>query len=84
MVGLNPLGEKLHLNTIKHCFENFSFPTDDYVATAQDSDEEFEMLFNEISENCSVEVDNTLATSEEVTGKQFAKYNNSHRGIVTS
>ena len=38
--------------------------------TAQDSDEEFEMLFNEISENCSfdkyVEVDTTLATSEEV------------------
>ena len=70
MVGLNPLGQKLHLNTIKHCFEKFSFPTDDYVATAQDSDEEFEMLFNEISENCSideyVEVDNTLATSEEV------------------
>ena len=31
------------------------------------------MLFNEISENCSideyVEVDNTLATSEEVDGK---------------
>ena len=44
--------------------------TDDYVATAQDSDEEFEMLFIEISENCSiveyVEVYNTLATSEEV------------------
>ena len=44
------------------------FPTDDYVATVQDSDEEFEMLFIEISENCSidkyVEVDNTLATSE--------------------
>ena len=70
MVGLNPLGEKLHLNTINHCFENFSFPTDDYVATAQDSDEEFEMLFNEISANYFideyVEVDNTLATSEEV------------------
>ena len=57
-------------NTIKHCFEKCDFPTDDYVATAQDSDEEFEMLFNEISENCSideyVEVDNTLATSEKV------------------
>ena len=57
-------------DTIKHCFEKCGFPTDDYVATAQDSDEEFEMLFNEISENCSideyVEVDNTLATSEEV------------------
>ena len=70
MVGLNPLGEKLHLNTINHCFENFSFPTDDYVATAQDSDEEFEMLFSEISANYFideyVEVDNTLATSEEV------------------
>ena len=57
-------------DTIKHCFEKCGFPTDDYVATAQDSDEEFEMLFNEISENCSideyVEVDNTLATSGEV------------------
>ena len=57
-------------DTIKHCFEKRSFPTDDYVATVQDSDEEFEMLFNEISENCSideyVEVDNTLATSGEV------------------
>ena len=46
------------------------FPTDDYVATIQDNDEEFEMLFNEISENCSVhehvEVDNTLAIFEEV------------------
>ena len=46
------------------------FPTDDYVATVQDSDEEFEMLFIEISENCSidkyVEVDNTFATSEGV------------------
>ena len=45
-------------------------PTDDYVATAQDIDEEFEMLFIEISENCSiveyVEVYNTLPTSEEV------------------
>ena len=45
-------------------------PTDDYVATAQDSDEEFEILLNEIPENCSieecVEVDNNLATSEEV------------------
>ena len=57
-------------DTIKHCFEKFGFPTDDYVATAQDSEEEFEMLFNEISENYSidkyVEVDNTLATSKEV------------------
>ena len=56
--------------TIKHCFEKCGFPTDDYVATAQDSDKEFEMLFNEISENCSIdeyfEVDNTLATSEKV------------------
>ena len=45
-------------------------PSHDYVATAQDSDEDFEMLFNEISENCSideyVEVGNTLAASEEV------------------
>ena len=47
-----------------------AFPTEDYVATARDSDEEFEMLFNKISKNCSideyVEVDNTLVTSEEV------------------
>ena len=47
-----------------------AFPNEEYVATAQDSDEEFEMLFNETSKNCSideyVEVDNTLATSEEV------------------
>ena len=57
-------------DTIKHCFEKCGSPTDDNAATAQDSDEEFEMLFNEISENCSideyVEVDNTLETSEEV------------------
>ena len=34
-------------DTIKH----YGFPTDDYVAAAaQDNDEEFEMLFNEISE----------------------------------
>ena len=50
-------------DTIKHCFEKCGFPTDDYVATAQDSDEEFEMLFSKIEENCStdeyVEVDNT-------------------------
>ena len=56
--------------TIKHCFEKCGFPTDDYVATAQDSKEEFKMLLNEISENCSideyVEVDNTLVTSEKV------------------
>ena len=47
-----------------------AFPTENYVATAQDSDEEFEMLFNEISKSCSideyVQADNTLATSEEV------------------
>ena len=58
-------------DTIKHCFEKCSFPTDDSAATAQDSDEEFEMFFNEISENCSideyVEVDNTLETCEEVS-----------------
>ena len=69
MVESNPLGEKLHL-TIKHCFEKCGFPTDNYVATAQDSDEEFEIIFNEISDNFSIdeyfEVDNTLATSEEV------------------
>ena len=57
-------------DTIKHCFEKCGFLTDDYAAMVQDSDEEFEMLFNEISENCSideyVEVDNTLTTYEEV------------------
>ena len=57
-------------DTMKHCFEKCGFPTDDYVATAQDSDDEFEMLFNEISENCSIdeyiEADNTSATSGEV------------------
>ena len=42
-------------DTIKHCFEKCGFPTDDYVAMAQDSDEEFEMLFNKISENCSID-----------------------------
>ena len=56
-------------DTIKHYFEKCGFPTDDYVATAQDSDEEFE-IFNEISKNCSieeyVEVNNTLAASKEV------------------
>ena len=55
---------------MKHYFEKCGFPTDDYVTTVHDSDEEFEMLFNEILENCSifeyVEVDNTLATSKEV------------------
>ena len=55
-------------DTIKYCFEKCGFPTDDYLTTAKDSDEEFEMLFNEISENCSiaeyVEINNTLATSE--------------------
>ena len=57
-------------DTIIHCLEKCGLPTDDYVATAQDSDEEFEILLNEIPENCSieecVEVDNNLATSEEV------------------
>ena len=57
-------------DTIKHCFEKCGLPTDDYVATTQDSDDEFEILLNEIPENCSieecVEVDNNLATSEEV------------------
>ena len=55
---------------MKHCFEKCGFPTYHYVATAQNSDEEFEMLFNEISENCSIdeyiEADNTSATSGEV------------------
>ena len=53
----------------KALFQKCGFPTDDYVATAQDSDEEFEMLFNEISENCSIDeylkASNSLATSEE-------------------
>ena len=57
-------------DTIKHCFQKCSFPIDDCVVTAQDSDKEFEMLFNEISENYSIDeyvkVDSTLATSEEV------------------
>ena len=61
-------------DTMKHCFEKCGFPTDDYVATAQDSDDEFEMLFNEISENCSIdeyiEADNTSATSEGVDGSK--------------
>ena len=35
-------------DTIKNCFQKCGFPSDDYVATAQDSDQEFEMLFNEI------------------------------------
>ena len=62
-------------DTIKYCFEKCAFPTDDYVATAQDSEEEFKMLFNEISENCSideyVEVDNTFVTSEEVNASKI-------------
>lgn len=61
---------KVTSDTIKHCFEKCGFPTDNYAATPQYIDEEFEKLFNELSENCSideyVEVDNTLATSEEV------------------
>ena len=70
MVGFKSAWREVTSETIKHCFEICGFPTDDYVATAQDNDEEFEMLFNEISENCSideyVEVDNTLEISEEV------------------
>ena len=57
-------------DTIKHCFEKCGFPTDDYVATARYSDEDCEIQLNEIPENCSideyVDVDNNLATSEEV------------------
>ena len=57
-------------DNIKYCIEKCGFPTDDYVATSQDSDEEFQMLFNEISMSCSsdeyIEADNNLATSEEV------------------
>ena len=56
--------DKIKYKQIKHCFEKYGFSTDDYLATAQDSDEEFETLFNEISENCSIdkyaEVDNAL------------------------
>ena len=52
-----------------YCFEKCGFPTDDYVATSQDSDEELQM-FNKISVNCSsdehIEADNNLATSEVV------------------
>ena len=57
-------------DTIKHCFEKCGLPTDDYVVTTQDSDQEFEILLSEIPKNCSIEecleVDNNLATSEEV------------------
>ena len=45
------------------------FLTDGFVATLQDSDEEFQMLFNEISQNCPsneyIQVDNNLVKSEE-------------------
>ena len=45
------------------------FLTDDFVATLQDSDEEFQMLFNEISQNCPsneyIQADNNLVKSEE-------------------
>lgn len=45
------------------------FLTDDFVATLQDSDEKFQMLFNEISQNCPsneyIQVDNNLVKSEE-------------------
>ena len=68
MVGLYPLSD-----IIKHCFEKCGFPTDDYVAMAQDSDEEFEMLYNEISKNCSIgeyaEVDKCI---EEVVNVETA------------
>ena len=57
-------------DTIKHCFKKCDFLTNDYVPTARDSDKEFEILFNKIWENCTIDeyvkVDNTLATSEEV------------------
>ena len=57
-------------DAIKHCLEVCGFPTDDYVVTSQNSDEEFQMLFKKISVNCSsneyIEADNNLATSEEV------------------
>ena len=56
-------------DTIKRYFEKCGFSINDYVATAKDSDEEFEFLFNKISEKCSieeyVEADNTLATPKE-------------------
>ena len=45
------------------------FLTGDFVATLQDSDEEFQMLFNEISQNCPsneyIQADNNLVKSEE-------------------
>ena len=46
---------KVTSDTIKHCFEKCGFSTKDYIATTEDSDEEFEMLFIEISENCSTD-----------------------------
>ena len=46
---------KVTSDTIKHYFKKCGFPTEDYVTTAQDNDEEFEMLFIEISKNCSID-----------------------------
>ena len=57
-------------DTIKYCFEKCGCSTNDYVALAQDSEQQFEMLFNEISKNCSIDefaaVDNTLATPKKL------------------
>ena len=42
-------------DTKKHRFEKCGFPTDDYAATSQDSNEAFQLLSNEISANCSID-----------------------------
>lgn len=68
MVWLKPVRENL-CDTIKRYFQKCGFSIDDYVATTQDSEEEFKMLFNKMWEKCSideyVEADKTLATPEE-------------------
>ena len=62
--------EEVTPDTIKHCFEKCSFPTEDYAAVPSDFDEEFQTLFTEISADCSVDeyldADNSTATCEEV------------------
>ena len=61
--------EEVTPDTIKHCFEECGFPTEDYAAVSSDFDE-FQTLFNEISADCSVDeyldADNSTATCEEV------------------
>ena len=62
IVSIKSAWRKVTSDATKHCFERCRFPTDDYVVTSQDSDEEFQMLFKEISVNCSsdkyIETDN--------------------------